>query len=154
MTSVAVQQPPSGNLPLFLHILGAVALFGGTLALVVLGLAARGRAAEHAPLLARVAWRTFLLLVVPAYVLTRAAAQWILDKEYPNGHEPGWVGVGFAVTDPGLIVLLAIGVAAFVARRREGRGWPPVALAILSALYVLALGVAWFAMSAKPGGTG
>ena len=34
---LAMIRPDSWNLPLFLHVLGAIALFGGTLAVVVLG---------------------------------------------------------------------------------------------------------------------
>jgi hypothetical protein len=151
VTPLAVQQPSSGNLPLFLHVLGAVTLFGGVLALVVLPLLARRRHVAHAPLLAGVAWWTFLLIVVPSYIVTRAAAQWILDKEYPHGHEPGWVGVGFLVTDIGILVLVAIGVLAFLSRRRGGAGRTTAALSILAGIYLAALVAAWFAMSAKPG---
>jgi hypothetical protein len=149
---LAIQQPPSGNLPLFLHVLGATVLFGGMLALTIVSFAARrGAGGEHAPLLSRLFLRAFLLAVVPAYVVMRVGAQWIDSKEYPHGKEPGWVGVGFAVSDVGILVLLVIGIVAFLARRRPGQGWPTKTLPVLSSLYVLALAVAWFAMSGKPG---
>jgi hypothetical protein len=147
---LAIQQPPSGNLPLFLHILGAVATFGATGTVALLGFASRGRETDRALWLRRLAFRVGIFVLLPAFILMRVAAQWIDSKEYPDGHEPGWVGVGFLVTDAGAILLLILLVLAWLASRR----FPSrVAVAVpwLAAVYVLALGVAWFAMSAKPG---
>ena len=141
---LALLRPDSWNLPLFLHVLGATLLFGTVGALTAAGFAIRGRP-DHQLVLARLAQRTFLLGVIPAYVLMRVAAQWIDDKEFPNGGEPGWVGVGFLVSDAGAVLLIVVGILLAVRRRRI-----LLAVPLLTALYLIALAAAWFAMSGKP----
>ena len=38
----------------------------------------------------------------------RVAAQWTYSKEHFSGHDdPAWLGIGFGVSDAGLLVLLA-----------------------------------------------
>jgi hypothetical protein len=133
----------------FMHVLGAMVLVGATGAVAVLAVAARGRR-DHAALLSRIAFRTLLFVVVPAFILMRVGAQLVVDKEYPD-KTPGWVDVGFVVTEPGLIVLIAMGVVAFLSARRGGTGRLATALAVLASIYVLALGVAMWAMTTKPG---
>jgi hypothetical protein len=151
--TVAILRPNAWDLPLFLHVLGATALFGTTLTAAVLGIAAvRGR--EFSALFSRLAFRTMLFGVVPAWVLARFAGQWILNREkaqIPGLDNKGWVGVGFAVTDFGVIVILALLVLGYLSARRSGRGGIATAFAVLAPVYLVALAVAWFAMSAKPG---
>jgi hypothetical protein len=148
---VGVLRPDSWDLPLFLHVFGATALFGTTLTAAILGLAAvRGH--DLAPLFSRLAFRTTLLGVVPAWILARVAGQWILNREkdqIPGLDKKGWVGVGFAVTDAGLVLLVALLVLGYLSARRAGRGWLTTAFAVLAPIYLVALAVAWFAMSAK-----
>ena len=145
---VAYLRPDGWDLPLFVHVLGAIVLFGGVLAASALGLSAwRGHAA---PVVSRLALRTLLFVVVPGWVVMRAGAQWILDKEYPHT-TPGWVDVGFAVSEPGGIFILLLGGLAYASARRGGRGRATAAFATLAPVYLVALGVGWFAMSAKPG---
>ena len=141
---LALIRPDSWNFPLFLHIFGATLLFGTVTTVAIAGFASRSHAG-YEQLLARVAQRTFLLGIVPAYVLMRVGAQWIDSKEFPNGDEPGWVGVGFIVSDAGVILLLIVGILLAVRRQRV-----LLAVPVLTAIYVVALGVAWVAMSGKP----
>ena len=141
---LALIRPDSWNFPLFLHIFGATLLFGTVATVAIAGFASRSHAG-YEQLLARVAQRTFLLGIVPAYVLMRVGAQWIDSKEFPNGDEPGWVGVGFIVSDAGVILLLIVGILLAVRRQRV-----LLAVPVLTAIYVVALGVAWVAMSGKP----
>jgi hypothetical protein len=145
---VAVLQPDSGNLPLFLHVLGAVVLFGATATVAIVGFAGL-RWKDHAPLLSRLALRTWLLAVVPSWILMRVAAEWILGKEFPD-KTPGWVDVGFTVSEGGGILLLVLGAVAWRWARRGGTGGAGTAVPWLASIAVLALGVAVFAMSAKP----
>jgi hypothetical protein len=148
----AVLQHGTGNLALFLHVLGATTLFGALIALVTLALVTRRRA-EPAPT-ARLLFRIWLLAVLPAYLLMRICAEWILSVEQddiPKLGDKGWVGTGFVVADLGAVVLLAVGIACFFASRREGRGRATTIAGILGSVYIAALVVAWFAMSAKPG---
>ena len=77
-------------------------------------------------------------------------ALWIVDKEYPGGHhEPGWVGVGFIVTEPGALLVIVMVILAWLARSPKSRG--AVAVPWLASILLVGLAVAWFAMSAKPG---
>jgi hypothetical protein len=147
---LALVRPDSWNFPLFLHVLGAIVLAGSVGAVTVLALATRRRAA-HAALLSRVAFRTLIFAVLPSFIVMRVGAQLITDKEFPD-KAPGWVDVGFVVSEPGLIILIALGVLAWVSARRGGVGRASAAVAILAPLYLAALVVAWWAMSAKPGG--
>ena len=142
---LAIIRPDSWNLPLFLHILGATVLFGTTATVAIAGFATRTHS-EHSKLLWRVAVRTFLFGVLPSYILMRVGAQWIDGKEFPNGDEPGWVGVGFLVSDAGALLLIVVGILLAVRRQRV-----LLAVPILTTLFVIALGVAWVSMSGKPG---
>jgi hypothetical protein len=144
----AAIRPDSWNLPLFLHILGATLLFGTTATVAIAGFAARARR-DHSALLARIVLRTFLLGVIPSWILMRAGAAWIGDKEFPD-KTPGWVDVGFLVSEPGAILLIIVGILAWLAARKQGVGRAAVAVPVLASIYLVALGVAWFAMSAKP----
>lgn len=141
---LALIRPDAWNLPLFLHVLGATVLFGTVGVVAVAGFAVR-RSTNHQLLLARVAQRTFMLGVIPAFIVMRVAAQWIDGKEFPNGGEPGWVGVGFLVSDAGVVLLVIVGILLAVRRQRI-----VLAVPVLTALYVIALGVAWVSMSGKP----
>jgi hypothetical protein len=148
---LAVIRPDSWNLPLFLHVLGAIALTGGTGAVAIVAFAGR-RSQAYAPSLSRLALRTWLLVVVPAWVLMRVDAAWIESKEFPgNAKEPGWIGVGYAISEGGGILLLVLGILAWLWARREGSGRVGAVIPWLATINVLALGVGMFAMSGKPG---
>jgi hypothetical protein len=145
---IAVIRPDAWDFPLFLHVLGAVILFGGTASLAVVSLAAL-RVPEHATLLRTLAFRTTLLVVWPAYIVMRVGAQWILSREgLDDEAAPGWVAVGLVVSDGGIVVILLLTLLGWLALRRARAG---IWFAGLATLYLLALGVAWWAMSAKPG---
>jgi hypothetical protein len=145
---LATVRPDSWNLPLFLHVLGATVTFGATGTVALLAFAGRS-AGEQTLLLRRLAFRIGLFVLIPAWFVLRLPAQWIDNKEFPH-HEPGWVGVGYPVTEGGAVLIIVMLVLAWFARRRlDSRAAAVVPW--LAAVYLLALGVAWFAMSAKPG---
>lgn len=138
---------PTCGVPLFLHVLGATLLFGALLAVTTLAFAST-RIVDHGPLLRRLAFTIMLAGVWPSYVLMRVGAQWVLSREGLDDDPPGWVGVGFLVSDAGILVLLVLTLLGWLGLRRPRMGmW----LAGLAAIYLVALGVAVFAMSAKPG---
>lgn len=144
---LAVVRPDSWSLPLFLHVFGATVLFGSALTIAIAGFAGRARAG-HEQLLARVALRTFLFVVVPAWIVMRVGAGWIEGKEFPDGtSEPGWVGVGFIVSEGTGVVLLVTGILAWLSVRRSR---VMLAVPLLATVCVVAYGVAWVAMSGKP----
>ncbi len=153
--TVALLRPHSWDLPLFLHVLGATLLFGGMLTVTILALTA-WRRRDWAPVLTQLVFRALLTAVVPSFVLMRIAAQWTLDREQHTISKLGdqtWVGLGFAISDSGIAVVVVLAVLAFLSARRQG-GRMTIAVAVIAPLYTIALGVAWFAMSAKPGGGG
>jgi hypothetical protein len=145
---LAAIRPDSWNLPLFLHVLGATILFGATATVAIAGFAGRARR-EHSALLARIVLKTFLLGVVPSFILMRVGAGLIADKEFPD-KTPGWVDVGFLVSEPGAVLLIIVGIFAWLTARKQGAGRVAVVVPVLASIYLVALGVAWFAMSAKP----
>jgi hypothetical protein len=156
VSALAFLRPSSWNLPLFVHLLGAFGLVGGVLATLTLAMAARRRS-EHAALLSSLALRTILLVVVPAFVVMRAGAQWILSKE-KYAENSDWVGIGFGISDAGAIVVIALALLAWRAARRARAGdLRPRSGAFvvgLGSIYLAALAVAWWAMTTKPGGSG
>ena len=146
---LAAVRPNAWDLPLFLHVAGAMTLVGalGT----TLTLAIAGMRRPDAQVLARGALLSLAAAALPAWVVMRAAAQWTYSKEHFSGHnDPGWIGIGFGVSDAGLIVLLAALALAY-AWARKLRPWAPRALGGLGGLYLALLAVAWLAMSGKWG---
>jgi hypothetical protein len=131
---------------LFLHVLGAIVLFGATGAVAVLALVGRSRE-EQLPL-ARVSLWTLLAVAVPAWVVMLAFGEWTKSKaDWPG--DPGWIGVGVAVADGGLIILLVAAALAYRWARRGAAGWHVTGLAALASLYVVLLAIAWWVMAAK-----
>lgn len=138
---------PTCGAPLFVHVLGATLLFGALFAVTTVGFAST-RIVEHGPLLRRLAFTIMLAGVWPSYILMRVGAQWVLSHEGLDENTPGWVGVGFLVSDVGILVLLVLTLLGWLGLRKPRLG---IWFAGLAAIYLAALGVAVFAMSAKPG---
>jgi hypothetical protein len=138
---LALVRPDSWNFPFFLHVLGATLLVGAVGATVII--------ATRAPAWRRLLARTIGLLVLPAWVLMRFAGQWIDSREnIPD--DPAWVGIGFGVGDAGLVLLVITALIAWWGVRRPERRWPVRAVAVISAIYLIALFVAMWAMTTKP----
>jgi hypothetical protein len=144
---VAIVRPEAWDFPLFVHVLGAIVLFGAVGSVALLAIAAL-HYDVHAALLRRTAFATTVLVVWPSFVVMRVGAQWILSREGLDKVTPSWVNYGLAVSDAGILILAAITLLGWLAPRRPRTG---KFLAALSVLYLIALGVAWFAMTAKPG---
>ena len=147
---LALVRPGSWNLPLFLHLLGAIALVGALIAVTLLVVEALRRAPLR-PLLLRLALRTHLAVAVPGWVLMRVAGQWLESKEDPGS--PTWLSVGFGVADGGAAALVVLAVLLWFAARRPTGSRPPATariVAVLAPLYLAALAVAVWAMAAKP----
>jgi len=163
MTVLAAIRPDDWNLPLLLHVLGAMTLVG-SLVLVALSLASArsggSRAGDDAGGSAaglRLGYRALLLGAIPAWIVMRAGAQWIASKEGLDDLDepPAWVDIGFMTSEPTLLLLIAATVCAGVAARRAREGGRAfgglntaalVLVAITLAAYVLAI----WAMSTKP----
>ena len=146
MTELAIIRPSDWELPLFLHVLGAMVLVGSVvLTLLFLLSAARG----HGDAL-RIALRSMLFGVLPGYLVMRISAEWIADKEGLTDADLAWIGIGYGVADVGLLMLIVAAVAAWLARRRGGTGiGVQVAIFFIGLLLVADLVAIW-AMTTKP----
>ncbi len=139
------------NLPLFLHVLGAMLLVG---TLLLAGIVLFWRRGDRPP--AALGFRVLLLGVLPSYVLMRIAAQWVYSEEGFSGEEdPDWIAVGYIVSDLGALLLLVTLVLTGIAARRARR--PEVGGALLtriaggiSYLLLVAYVITVWAMTAKP----
>src|SRR5262249_23545455 len=114
---------------LFAHILSAMILFGGVLAVLMVSAAAQQRAwPDQVPLLRALAFRTNLIVVLPGFVAVHVFGSLLADREFKHG-QPDWLDIGFAITDIDLIVGgVALTLLQFWVLRRtragEPGGWP------------------------------
>ena len=151
MTStLAAVRPDDWNLALFVHVLGAMILVGGTLTAASALAFARGDTRTL-----RLGYWSLLAVALPGYVLMRIGAQWIYSKEGLDDApiEEAWTGIGFAVADAGaLLLLIALIVGGVGVRRLRGGSGTGLlkATMIISILLLAAYLVAIWAMSAKP----
>lgn len=150
MDLLAVVRPDSWNIPLFIHVLGAM-LWTGTLLLAVIAFAEQRRGGEP-----RFGFRTLLWASVPAYLVMRIGAQIIASKEKVEDSDDAWIGIGFIVSDLGLLLLIAATICAYVATRRtrraeasSGTGLATASM-VLSGILLFAAVVAVWAMTTKP----
>jgi hypothetical protein len=150
--SVAVLRPNDWDLPLFLHVLGAMVLVG-TLVVALTALAGSWRVggAGDGSALRRLAFRALLVGALPSYVLMRIGAEWIASEENLDEADAAWIDVGYITADLSLLVLIGATVVAWVAVRRGPAGGAlgrvaTVFVAALLAAYVVAVWV----MTTKP----
>jgi hypothetical protein len=142
MTVIAAIRPDSWNLPLLLHIVGAMVLVGSLL------LAATALAPNGAGSL-RLGYRALLVAALPSWLLMRVAAQWI-ESEGEYDDEAGWIGIGYITSELGLLLLIAATVCASLSLRRGGRPGLTRAAFVLSALLIVIYVVTIWAMTTKP----
>ena len=143
MSVLAAIRPDDWNLALFVHLLGAMTLVGA-LALVLVALAERNL---------RLGYRSLLLGVLPGWIVMRGGAEWIAGKEHVNDIDPtpDWLGIGYSVSDPMLLLIIIATVCAGVAVRRQQRGGALRGTAlVLTAIMLVAAFVAVWAMGTKP----
>ena len=148
MTVLASIRPDGWDFPLLLHILGAAVFFGVVAGAVVLTLSA-DRTREPAAM-RRLAFRSMLFAGLPAYIVMRVGAEWMYSKEFPDvKSDPAWIGIGYIVSDVGLLLFIAALVLAGMGARRDKPGRSRAAGYVMSVLLV-GLVVAVWAMGAKP----
>ena len=141
---------------LFAHILSAMLLFGGVLAVATVSLAAQRRAwPDQVPILRALAFRTNLFVVLPGFVAVHVFGDLLANREYKHGN-PDWLDTGFAITDADLIVggvvltLLQFWVVRR-ARSSEPGGWQATSATVLPVIVLGALVGAIVLMAGKPG---
>jgi hypothetical protein len=150
---LAIIRPGSWNILLLIHVAGAMAL----VALLILAIFAVGKAAATGDQpTTRFAFRTLLLGVLPAFIAMRVGAQLIVSKEDLTSSNATWIGIGFGVSDGGLLLLIVLLVLTGLAARRAKAGTRLAgtgglrAARVLTQILVAACVVAIFAMTAKP----
>ena len=154
MSSVlAAARPDSWNVPLLVHVVGAMILVGGLLSGASSIAFARGDAR-----LLRLGYWTLVAVAAPGYVAMRIGAHWLYAKgpweDLPEGaDEPAWLGIGWIVANLGaLLVLVALivgGVGVRGLRSGKGAGLLKACMAISWLVLAAALVAVW-AMAGKP----
>ena len=150
MTVLAAVRPDDWNLPLFVHVAGAMLLVG-TLLVAGLLLTHAVRRGDGTAALGRLGFRALLLGVIPSYLVMRVGAQWIADTEdVPD--DATWLGIGYGTSELGLLLTIIATVLAWRATKR-GDGGPGglgraamILTFVVLALYVVSI----WAMTAKP----
>jgi hypothetical protein len=147
---LALARPDSWNLPLFVHVLGAMVLVGGTLAGASVLAFARGDAVA----LRRGYW-ALAAVALPGYIVMRVGAEWIYSKGWDKVEpEPDWIGIGYVIADAGALVLLLGlvlgGIGLYRLRNGNGARFLKATL-VLSFVLLAAYVVAIWAMAGKPG---
>jgi hypothetical protein len=125
--------------PLFLHVFGAMVLYGVVITAIITSLAGRPRAAF-----------TTLLLAIPAWIVAWGGAIWIESKEDLPG-DPAWLGIGHITLEGSLILCILPSI--FFAYRWNKKDRPVAGRIVtgLASLSLVALTVAMLAMSGKWG---
>jgi hypothetical protein len=150
---LAAIRPDDVNLPLFLHVLGAMLLVGALFAVALATAIGWGRP-DAGVALTRFSLRTLLIGVLPSYVLMRIGAQWTESElNYPDDFEPAWIGIGYITADAGAVLIIVSVILSAIGLRRLRRGSGlgfGRAVGLISILLLVAYLVAVWAMTAKP----
>jgi hypothetical protein len=153
---LAAIRPDDVNVPLFIHVLGAMLLVGTLLTVALtIGLGGRRAAGADAAALTRLGLRVVLVGVLPSWILMRVGAQWTESAEnLPEELEDStWIGIGYTTADLGaLLILVSIVLAVIGLRKLRSGGGIGLArvIGILAWVLLAAYLVAVWAMSAKP----
>jgi hypothetical protein len=137
------------NVPLFVHVAGAMLLVGALVVVLALG-GASLRRGDGTAALTRLAYRGLLVGVLPAYLVMRIGAEWIASEQ--EWGEPAWIGIGYSTADGGLLLAIIATVVAWRAAKRgdAGPGGLGRAVLVLCAVLLVAYLVAIWAMTTKP----
>ncbi len=122
VTALASIRPDEQNLPLLLHVLGAMILVGGLLTGAAALAFARGE-----PKSLRLGYWSLLAVALPGWILMRIGAQWIYSEQgwddvADTVDEPAWLGIGYVVADAGGLILLVTLITGGIGVRRLSAG--------------------------------
>ncbi|MDQ3778565.1 MAG: hypothetical protein M3310_06860 [Actinomycetota bacterium] len=153
MSVVATLRPNDWDLPLLVHVFGAMILVGG-LVTAVTALVLGWR--RDAPFYSRIGFWSLLAVAFPGWWMMRIGGPWIESKgDYAEGNEPAWLGIGYLTAElGGLLLLISIiltGIGMRRLRRRDAGTSVLVRIGtVLATAILLAYLVAMWAMTAKP----
>ena len=146
-------RPDSWNFPLLLHVGGAMLLVASlTVAIVAFVQSWRESDPDNSAQLFRFGALTMFFAALPAFLVMRIAAEWIVSREHLSNSNASWIGIGFGTSDlSGLIVTLILtGTALRRSRRGGGLGKLAKVGGALPLLLMLLYLVAIWAMTTKP----
>jgi hypothetical protein len=145
----ATIRPADWNLPLLVHVAGAMLLVAA-LVVVALVIAAALRRPDDSAALTRLGFRALLLGVLPADIVMRVGAEWVASTE--NLGDSTWLGIGYSTADGGLVLAIVATVLAWRATRRgaDGPGGLGRATVVLAGVLLVAYAATLWAMTAKP----
>ena len=153
MSVLAAIRPDDLNLLLFVHVIGSMVFVGSLLlAGTVLAGAWNDGSAERV----RLGFRTLLIAVVPSYLVMRVFGQVLESKDdYEAVEDSAWIGIGYATTELGLLLIIASSIAAGVGSRKALREGGPVGTSgkvatVLVWIMVVLFTIAIWAMTTKP----
>jgi hypothetical protein len=150
---LATIRPNDWNLPLLLHVLGAMLLVGGLVTAVTALLLGWRR---DAAVLGRLGFWALLAVAFPAYWLMRIGGEWTYVREgYDEDEDHVWIGIGFITADLGLVILVIALILTGIGARRLRRGAGSSSTVsriggVLAAILLAAYVVAVWAMTTKP----
>ena len=151
ITLAIAERADSVDLPLFIHVLSALVLIGA-IGLGLFALAGTWRGGSESW---RLAYLAIVWAAIPAWVVLRGTAEWLLEENGLRDAELEWIDIGFAVSEPTLLLLILAGVIARVkAKRTAERGDTPgwggrIASGLVSTALIGLLFALW-AMTTKP----
>jgi hypothetical protein len=154
MSWLGVIRPHDWDLPLIVHILGAMILVGAlTLSAVSLIAAWRSNSAA----LTRLGFMSLFYGAIPGWIVMRGGAAWIANKEgLDNSNiDLSWINIGNSAADGGfLLLIIATVIGGLMVRRikRDGSASqvPTRIVTGLVSLMLVAYLVAVWAMTTKP----
>jgi hypothetical protein len=146
---LATIRPADWNLPLLVHVAGAMLLVAALVVVATVIVAALRRPAD-AVVLTRLGFRALLLGALPADIVMRVGAEWLASTE--NLGDSTWLGIGYSTADGGLVLAIAATVLAWRATRRgaDGPGGLGRATVVLAGVLLVAYAVTLWAMGTKP----
>jgi hypothetical protein len=152
MSGLALIRPHEWDLPLILHILGAMVLVGA-LALSAVSLIGAWRSGS--PALTRLGYMSLFYGALPGYIVFRVGAEWIASKEHLTNSNLTWVGIGYGVSDLGALLLVIALIVGGLGVRRMNRGGQASRISArivtgLVSLVLVAYLVAVWAMTTQP----
>ena len=154
---LAAIRPDDINLPLVIHVFGAMVLVGMLfVAGLALLLAWRGSREDGGVALTRFGFWSILAGALPGYVLMRIGAEWTASEEFGDSDPDfAWLGIGYITADAGALILLISIVLSIIGLRRtrpEGTGASALSrvVGVAAVLLLAAYIVATWAMTTKP----
>jgi hypothetical protein len=151
---LAAVRPHSWDLAIFVHVAGAMILFGGLVTAAGAGLLGWREATGG---LRRFSALTLFAVALPGWIVMRLGAGWAYSKEgwdkVPDKLQPTWLGIGYFTADlGGILLLIALVLGGIGVWRARGGGGTALlkASTVLAAVLVAVYVVAVWAMGGKP----